>query len=43
VKPLFTDLKAGKIRTHEIVSWERGPMIQSRSAGEGILVHVRRK
>lgn len=43
VKPLFADLKAGKVRTHEIVSWERGPLIQSRSSGEGILVHIRRK
>lgn len=43
IKPLFADLKAGKIRTHEIVSWETGPLIQSRAQGDGILVHIRRK
>ncbi|EMK1731203.1 hypothetical protein V8N76_004508 [Salmonella enterica] len=42
-KPIFADLLSGRITSHEVIRVERGPHIQSRSASEGVLVHIRRK
>lgn len=42
-KLLFQDLASGKVKSHELVCFETGPHIQSRSEGEGFMVHLRRK